>query len=539
MVRAHISTICKVADVYPTLAEILELPVVKAGLPRVRAGRSALDTRVRWVHVSEQRDPAGTLTGGELVLSIGVPAGDPTTDFTAYLKALREAGAVGLVIELGQHVRFLPEDLIQAARAMSFPLVELRRTIRFIELTEVVHSRVLNDQYARMQFAQRVSGTFRSLTVEGSDIGQVVAEAARLLELPIVLEDLGHRALSYAGEVAHELLRDWAARSRQTPGGPAIVSTGPEGWVTTPVGPRAARWGRLVLPRRRTDTDEVGMVLEQAADAITLLTLMNEDSPGVQLEAQSSLLSDLLESSPIAEKTLCARARALGLATGAAYEVLVLAAGSADIDRERGLLDTAAAAARGTGLPTLVGTLRQGRVGIIVSCTAHEAEADVVHDVVRGLPSGLVRVVGAADPAPSFGDLPHALAEAMHVTDVAAASVDPASRPVWRSRDLGVQGLVWRLRDDPRLLAYVDEQLGPILRLDDPRRSDLLRNLRAYAEADGMVTAFASRIGRSRPAAYARARKLSEVLGCDLDVPGTRLTLYLALLALDLPAVAP
>jgi len=169
--------------VYPTLAEVLDLPVLRAAAPRVRAGSAGLDVPVRWVHVSEQRDPAGTLSGGELVLASGVAVSDPTGDPAAYVAALRDAGAVGLVVELGQHVRSLPTALVQAARAAEFPLVELTRAVRYVEVTEIVHARILNSQYARMQFLQRVHDTFRTLTVESGELSRVLAEAAALTGL--------------------------------------------------------------------------------------------------------------------------------------------------------------------------------------------------------------------------------------------------------------------------------------------------------------------------------------------------------------------
>jgi purine catabolism regulator len=207
--------------VYPTLAEVLDLPVLQAAAPRVRAGSGGLDVRVRWVHVSEQGDPAGTLSGGELVLSTGMAVADPATDPALYVAALQEAGAVALVVELGRHLRVLPAALVEAARAARFPLVELARAVRFVEVTEVIHARVLNDQYARLQFTQRVHDTFRTLTVERGEVARVLAEATGLIGVPVVLEDLGHRALSFAGEVTPAaLLQDWTARSRQVPTAP-------------------------------------------------------------------------------------------------------------------------------------------------------------------------------------------------------------------------------------------------------------------------------------------------------------------------------
>jgi PucR family transcriptional regulator, purine catabolism regulatory protein len=517
----------------PTVAEILALPVLRGGNPAVRAGRPGLERPVRWVHVSEQRHPAGTLSGGELVLSIGTAVADPATDHRAYLAELQDAGAVGLVIELGQHVRSLPAGLVQAARALGFPLVELRNTVRFVEVTEVVHARILHEQYTRMQFAQRVTETFRTLMVDGAGVSSAVGEAAALLGLPVVLEDLGHRALAFAGDVAEDLLRDWTARSRHSSLAGPEEPAGPEGWFSTPVGPRVERWGRLVVPRRDVDVENVGLVLTQAAEAITVLVRIDRNSPGIELEAQGGLLADILGATSASETTLRARARALGLATGGPFAALVVVGGRAEPGGDRVLLDATASAVRHLRRPALVGPLRPGRIGVVLACRSAADEEEAVAGLVTRLPAHRVRAVAAAAPAAAFGDLPEALHEALQTADVADASPDPAAHPVWRNRHLGVRGLVWRLRDDRHLLSYVDEQLGPLLRLPEARRTELLRTLRAYVETDGVVTAFAARIGTSRPAAYTRVRRLSEVLDRDLDDPPTRLSVYLALLAFD------
>jgi purine catabolism regulator len=126
-----------------------------------------------------------------------------------------------------------------------------------------------------------------------------------------------------------------------------------------------------------------------------------------------------------------------------------------------------------------------------------------------------------------------AVAEAAFVVDVAMATGRSAAGRVWRSADLGVQGLLWQLRTDPRLLSYVDAQLAPLLRLDDRVRGQMLETLSAYLEAGSGMTAFAERINLSRPAAYARLDRLRQVLGCDLNQPRTRLSLHVAMLALQ------
>lgn len=56
-----------------TIAEVLRLPALVEGLPRVLAGESRLHRKVRWVHVTELLNPADFLEGGELVLTTGMP----------------------------------------------------------------------------------------------------------------------------------------------------------------------------------------------------------------------------------------------------------------------------------------------------------------------------------------------------------------------------------------------------------------------------------------------------------------------------------
>ncbi|WP_281690476.1 PucR family transcriptional regulator [Pseudonocardia thermophila] len=468
---------------HPTVAEILELPVVAAGRPVVRAGRSALDTRVRWVHVSELPDPAGTLSGGELVLSIGIPVSDPTTDPADYLRALRVAGGVALMIELGQRLKALPDELVQAARAMSFPLIELRRTVRFIEVTEAVLGRVLTEQHAQLRFSQRVADAFRGLAVDAARPGRVVETAAGLLGYPVVLEDLAHRVLAVAGGDPAQVLRDWTTRSR----GAAAA----EGWHIVPVGRPTARWGRLVVPTR-VDDDRVPMVLVNAADTLTVIARLSPE-PDPARTARSHWFADLLAQPRGGLPELRARAAALGLDPAGPFTVLACPAGSA--------------------LPVpFTGDLPDGTVVAIG----------------RAEPVSVAYPVATAEAA-AFEDLPAAVTEAMRVL----GAVPPGPARVWRSADLGIRGLVHELRDDPRLLAFVEDQLGPILRLDDRRRTDALRSLRAFAEADGVITAFATRIGTSRPSAYARVRRLGQLLGRDLTDPAVKLSLQVALLAAD------
>lgn len=526
----------------PTVADLLDLPVLAAGEPQVLVGGDAMDRQVRWVHVSELSDVAGTLSGGELILSTGMALTGAAAALEGYVASLAGAGAVGLVVELGQHVQAAPPALVSAARRQRLPLVVLRRTVRFVEVTEVVHARIINAQYEEMQFSERVHTSFAALSVEGAAADDVLARASALSGHPVVLEDLAHHALAFGGPVpAQQLLHDWESRSRLVPLAAGTTSAGPEGWTCTPVGPREARWGRLVVPRRTTGQPGVPLVLERAAETLTISRLLQRDALSVELEAQDAVLQDLLRRGATDEAALRSRLRALGLRTGGAYAVLVAqlagpGAGNDPAPSDREVLACVVDATRRLRLSAVAGVLHPGQVGAVLSCRSEQDERAVVqrlHEALAGTPHGRDLTYGASAPVPALSALPGAVEEAAHVARVAATLPLRRTPGVHRSVDLGVRGLLWWLRHDPRLQSFTEAQLGPLLTHHATHRDDLLDALRHYVTADGSVTAFARAVHLSRPAAYARLDRLRSVLGVDLSDPEARLSVHVALLAHD------
>jgi len=129
-----------------TVREVLDLDVVRRGWPAVVAGAARLDRPVRWVHAVELTDIGRLLRGGELVLSTGIALPDSATGLADYADSLADIGVAGLAVELGRrYLSALPAALVTAAEARSLPLVELRREVAFIEITEAVHARIIDE----------------------------------------------------------------------------------------------------------------------------------------------------------------------------------------------------------------------------------------------------------------------------------------------------------------------------------------------------------------------------------------------------------
>ena len=125
----------------PTVDDALGFPTLRRGDPVVVAGSLGTAHRVRWVHVSEMVGIADLLRGGEMLLTTGLMLPDDEAGLAAYIERLADADVAALVIGLGpRFAEPLPAAMIEAANRRGLPLIALRRTIAFIDVTEEVHA---------------------------------------------------------------------------------------------------------------------------------------------------------------------------------------------------------------------------------------------------------------------------------------------------------------------------------------------------------------------------------------------------------------
>ena len=530
---------------YPTVAEVLALPVLRQGRPHVVAGAAGLDAPVRWAHVAEVADIAHLLRGGELVLTTGVALPDDGPALARYVADLAGVGAAGVVVELVRHWSDkLPAALVEAAEEHGLPLVTLSRETRFVSVTEAVNGQIVDAQVAELRAAERVHETFTALTVAGAEPGVVLGEVARLTEQPVVLETLSHEVLAYdaAGTDPAELLAGWPSRSRVVQVGERTGYHPGSGWLVTVVGARGHDWGRLILVCADQPPHRHRVVAERAASALAVHRLVAKDSDSLERQAHRALITELLASpSPSAE--LLARASALAVPL-AGRQLVGLAVRPRLTSTPRPALSTppvlrelaeaTVLAARRAKVSALVATDELGVRALLA--LSPEANADaVLHRLatdVREARSSAPGVLAVGTTVSSPGEARRTLLEAGQVA--AAALGTGSDRVLHRLSDVRLRGLLHLLSGDERVTAFAHRELGPLLQRDAATGSRLVQALRHYCEQGGNKSAAAAAAHTSRTAYYQQLARIEQVLGVRLEDPESMLSLYVALLAGDL-----
>jgi purine catabolism regulator len=525
----------------PTIRSVLATAEMRGGQPGVLSGAGQLDRAVRWVHVSEVEEVGGLLEGGELILSTGLAMSRSAEGAAAHLQALVGAGAAGLVVELGDRFASVPPEALAVARAADFPLVVLHRQTRFVLVTEQVHREIVADRFDFVRFAQQVHETFTTLSLDGAGVDDIVRAGALTAWSSMVLEDLNRRVVAYhaVGRPAEGLLADWERRSRLCPVREGTALAGVEGWLTTPVGNRGHEWGRLVIPNPAADQQRSGMLIERTAQALQLSRMVERDHLSVQLQAQGGFLTEILDGRIDDESQALTRARALGLEP-ATHHVAVVVQGTTAGDptsvlrARRRLTERVSRTLTGLRLSAVSGPLDINQVAVLVAVPGRRDGDAVVTELAEVLHAdGGERVtigVGLADA--SLLRTARSLRTAQHVARV-VHETGRTDRPFHRQADIRLHGLIAQLHDDPRVQAFVEAELDPLLEHEARHGDGLLDLLRLYLAAGGNKAELARAAHRNRSALYARLARLEDVLGVPLGDPASRLALGVALMAHD------
>src|SRR3954464_12335943 len=223
-----------------SLHDVLELPVMRRALPEVVVGAGALEREIRWAHVIEMPDPDDLLKGGELVLTTGFGASEEPAAWTA---SLVHQGMAALAVELGSSWRDVPSEVVAGCARAGVPVVAFHRPVRFIEITEAVHSAVVNAQYALLARGEEIHRRFTELILQGRGAPEILAELCAAVSNPVFLEDAGGSLVYYvSGPPGDDLaLSAWADVHRAEARGEVA-----EGVYVVDVRLLDSSWGRLM-----------------------------------------------------------------------------------------------------------------------------------------------------------------------------------------------------------------------------------------------------------------------------------------------------
>lgn len=525
-----------------TVRRALELPGLRSGLPEILAGAERLGRTVRWVHAGEVPHIASLLKGGELLLTTGYGLGTRPAEQRAFVRTLAERGIAALVVELGPRFTRLPAALVETARSTGLPLVQLHREVPFVAVTEEIHTEIVNGHYALLQRAEEVHRRCTQALLSGGGIPQVLGILADFSANPVFLETTDGRLLyaAGAGPEGADPLQVWEglrAQQKDTPPTGSVLVDVPGGGL----GAGSVRARLVLLPVLEPLAPVHRIAAERAAGILAVVLMQARQEEELAARGRGDFLTDLAEGRVDAEAAP-AQARVLGFKPGAGPLLPVVMRVGDTLSPGGGWAVLARAVAEeltAVGVPVLLGVRPvEGRVPLLVGLRTEAERPGVADRVAAALWAGVERAgmrrLGAQPPVVVVGvagGWAAASAGLRHAAETATAAQGLPDRPWYDARRLDIDLLLWRLRDQPDLAAFVDRAIGPLRTHDDRSKPPLLPTLETYLAHAGRKAETARELHLNRQTLYNRLARIGELLGTDLDDPQTVLALSLALRA--------
>jgi len=483
-----------------TLADVLTLPALQGA--QVIAGHAGLDRAVLGVNVMEVPDIEAYVAPGELLLTTAYPVRERPERLVELLQALDARHLAGLAIKPLRYLDRLPSGLVEEADRLGFPVLVVADHTSFNEVIGAVLAVVLADYGAEPARAEAIRERLTGVALSGGGLDEIARTLGGAVQQEVAIIDTDDGVLGRSGAIADDagaLALPWRF--------PITVAGAQRGCIAVG-GASEPTLGQRRLIRQACFA--AGMHLAQALAALDLDRRM-----------RVLFLEELVTGPPPDPDIVRLRSRLFGWdLTG--ERAVALARNTSDIS------DAAAAAATGVAFGASAAAWTRGNDIVAIVPLPKPA----MQDLVLGRWREALREQGAAPTVVALGSVavrPDQLAASHAAARETLRIGELTAQPIVRQDSVALERLLLAI-PAAELHQFVDQQIGPLIEVDNADHSDLCGTLETYLTVGNGAEA-ARRCYIHYNTLKHRLARISALLGADLHEPRQRTALALALAA--------
>lgn len=489
-----------------TIRELIERPDLKT---RLIAGAAGLDRPVTWAHVCELEDPTAWLSGGELVMTVGIGIPRDPAGQVAYVERLARAGLAGLMICEGMKAPPLAEAMLEAADRWAFPVMLTAYEVPFVAVSRVVADANLREEHLRLQQAVQVYEVARLVVHAELDDEELIARLERIAGATLMVLDpqLSQVLLppSRRGENGFALLLQ-RVLERYPPGQlPAVLQLPDAKPGTIALAIPTRRSAFLVIAPRRERVQRDIVTLRHIATVLALALERQRAETERRHRFATELFAQIADQRVPPDLALDLLRREQGFPE-LPYAVAALAEGGLELAEFQDRLLS-------EGVPHAV--LRRESVVYLLL-----PDDDRAWQSVR---SCCVGSVGWSRPIGTLARVPEAMVEAQWALQHANGRIVR-----YGERPLGVEGWLLGVEGARELVGRV---VGPLIDYDRRHGGNLLRSLETFLAENGSWSRTARTLGIHRQTLVYRLRRVEALTGLRVDRVSDLAMLWMAVQA--------
>jgi len=522
---------------------------------RLLTGEAATELPVRWVHISELKDPTPWLPGGELLLSTGMQLGTERSQ-REFVTRLADHQLSGLGFGVGFGHAQVPPALIEAAAERDFPVFEVPYEVPFIAVTEAAFTQLVNEQYAVLRRAIAAHERLERIVLSERGLEALAGTLSTLLGATVLVfdargEPLAQRAFRRAIEpeavaALHDELCERGGRREARAFLPSRAEESGRS-LALPVSADGSHGAGPGAPERIPEawlvaikdsgplSDFDRLTLHQAVTIVALELLRGRVAGDTERRLAGDVLAAIVQGE-LGGSELARRLEPFGLSDRVA--AIVVQRPNHGRGSPAPAEDALAMALREEATPGLVASagsltcaLVAGRGETELFALAQRLAERLPGGAADGLRVGVGRPVAGPEARRSF----HEARCAVEALSLGATPASNGSAPANGSarlatyKDLGSFQLLLSLQGDEALRLFCDSILGPIEASEGHYGGELMRSLEAFIEENGQWERAARRLYCHRHTLRYRIKRVEELTGRSLSSARDRIEFWLAL----------
>ncbi|MGE7931882.1 PucR family transcriptional regulator [Viridibacillus arvi] len=515
----------------------------------VVAGANGLQRQVKWTHVLEIPFFDDTIfQGGELILSTGFGFEWRDSSNTSFLLNLIERNASCLCIELGHYFEEIPKEMIEVANEYNFPIIIFKKFVNFVEITQDIHSFIINAHHEKLVELDSISREFHSLSLTTHGLSNILKLLQQKTEATIVylpIEGTPFSIPRLKNDVLEQLLQTIYKEKDQWHD--RITNDPPFEWkvrnhtiLLQPVGAMDQIWAYLVMVLDRKSDEFDFLILDRASLAISQDLLRKHYLDEKRLRLESTWLNDLIYKRINNEEQAWGFISLSSKRNSNCYQIVIIdikdvfqpsSLSLSDEENESAIYHYSLKIRSEFEKYSFTPYITSKRNQIIVLAfdlgttnSSKERFLKVIDTLlyVRVGESSQIRI-GVGRQYQLLLDAHNSLREAQLVLNYRAFSTSAFYE------DLGIFRLIQLIQHDQDTASFIKDYLSPIIYYDKENGTELLLTLAKYFEFDRSKKLTAQDLYIVRQTLYHRLEKIKMILNFDFEAPENRLNVEIAL----------
>ncbi|MFT8362522.1 MAG: PucR family transcriptional regulator ligand-binding domain-containing protein [Sporolactobacillus sp.] len=536
--------------------DVLKRPLFRRA--QLIAGEKGCYREVRWVHILEITHAAPYVSENDLILTTGLWLKQSLRSELEFMRQIIEHKTAGLCIEFGTTIDEIPEEMIAMCEAFDFPLILFRQPIRFEEITQDIHSFIINRHFDLLKQLEAFSQKQQQLILQSSDIQPLIRLLHTYTETQTIYLSTVSSTFHYPKMTSEQLegltdkFKEILAAADQTRDARVFSITDHNYLFIEPV----ICFGQVfsyigAFSRQPHPTEYMTLLVDYTAKAIATVLLRTQFLEERIMRSQNQLIQDILSQQIDSEEQAQMR---MGLPSPGdknydflcgiiEFEHNVLVSGPEQMETMNQDLSVLIRSMLKKYQMHHLLMIKNNQFYLLSAKEKHsnhtaETLRSHMNTLLNGMHqfidqnfNGLTFHIGFGKIRSKLIDCWRSFKEAYQVIEVAQAVPDMRTRHFYDS--IGIYQLLKAVPQD-FLSTFVADHLGNLIAYDATHHLELAQTLAVYFRCRGSKGETAKQLFIHRQTLYNRLDKISVILGEDYTSPQRRYCLEMALLGYQL-----